>query len=156
MRFCVRESKATTTKVNSVRQLSILSLLLVLAGCGGPGGSEVKGTVKFNDGAPLSKGTVVLSNEQNSYRGVVTSEGNYVVSAVASGTYKVSIVGTTVSEEADYDEMEWDQTKGEYVNASKKKPAAAELLAAKFSDPNSSGLTITVPDGPYDLKVESP
>ena len=143
-------------KVNSVRQLSTLILFIVLAGCGGPGGSEVKGTVKFSDGAPLSKGTVVLSNDQHSYRGVVTSEGNYLVSAVAYGTYDVAIVGTTVSEEADYDEMEWDQNKGEYVNAGKKKPAAAELLAAKFSDPKASGLKVTVPSDAYDLKVESP
>ncbi|MGB4711837.1 MAG: hypothetical protein WBH28_25475, partial [Fuerstiella sp.] len=83
-------------------------------------------------------------------------DGQYEVVGVASGTYKVAIVGPTIEGEKEFDEMEWDQNKGEYVNAGKKATPPAELLAAKYSDSEASGLSVTVPSEKYDLTVESP
>jgi hypothetical protein len=139
-----------------VRQLSVLSLFFILAGCGGPGGTDISGEIKFGDGAPLSRGSVIVTNDKHTYRGVVMRDGKYEVVGVASGTYKVAIVGTTIEGEKEFDEMEWDQNKGEYVNAGKKATPPAELLAAKYSDSEASGLSVTVPSEKYDLTVESP
>lgn len=131
-------------------------LALFVTGCGGDAGYDVTGTVKYGDGAILSQGTIVFSNSSKTFRGVVMPDGTYKVLNVAAGDYKVAIAGTTLTTEGDFDEMEWDQQKGEYVNAGKKAPPPVDLLAPKFSDPEASGLSATVPDGPYDLTVEAP
>lgn len=155
-----------------MRTLPVLSLLtLSLVGCGGSGGQTVNGTITFSDGAPLSKGVVNLVNKDYSFRGIVAPDGTYEVLAVQPGDYKVAITGTSVGTTGgseNEDGMAWDQDSGQYLSAPPpdpgsdegraelaKKGEAANLLAAKFSQPDESGLKISVP-GEYALTVEAP
>ena len=150
-----------------MRTLLIPSLLLLLVGCGGSGGQTINGKISFTDGAPLSRGVVVLVSEEFSYRGVVTPDGSYEVLGVQSGTYNVAITGTSASTSGgddNADGMAWDQDTGQYLapppaeagtGGSKKSDGPANLLAAKYSKADESGLTLTVP-GDYTLTVDSP
>ena len=139
-----------------MRYCSLFVLLFAVSGCGGPSGTDIEGTVKFDDGAPLSQGSIILTNEGATFRGVVTPDGKYKVLAVAKGDYSVALTGTTVGAETDVDEMAWDQNTGTYVNAGKEAPKPVALLNEKFSDPSKSGLSISVPKGPFDLTVQGP
>jgi len=127
-----------------------------LVGCGS-GGTAIEGTAKFADGTPLTRGTVVLTNDANSYRGAVSREGKFTIEAVASGDYNVAVTGTTVSDGGgDVDVMEYNDETGEYVHKQDETPEEVNMLADRFSDPVASGLTLKVPDSSYDLEVAAP
>lgn len=136
-----------------MRSFLICPLLLFLAGCGGASGTTIDGRVQFSDGSPLSQGTVVITNDNNTYRAPITSDGSYEAENVASGEYKIAITGTTAGGNIG---MQYDDA-GNYISPSKDQAASTvNLLQDKFSNPQNSGLTLKVPSDNYNLTVESP
>jgi hypothetical protein len=74
--------------------------LLFIAGCGS-GKVQLGGAVTFDDGTPLTTGSVIFSTDTFSAKGNIDSSGNYVVGSVdtndglPAGKYKVYIEGAT-------------------------------------------------------------
>lgn len=59
-----------------MRTITILSVLITLlfVGCGDP---SVVGTVKYQDGSPLTQGTVVLQNDKSQGIGELQPDGSF-------------------------------------------------------------------------------
>jgi len=59
-----------------MRAITIFAMMitLVLAGCGDP---RVTGTVKYQDGTPLTVGTVVLQNDKSQGIGELQKDGSF-------------------------------------------------------------------------------
>jgi len=129
----------------------VLCLLTVsfLSGCGGKEGSLVEGSVMYSGGSPLETGVVALTGKGGSYRAKI-EKGLYKIENVPDGTYKVSITGAKEGGSDEGDGMNYDKD-GNFIE---EKPGAEpkSLIDAKYTDPELSGLTITVP-GKYDLEV---
>ncbi len=116
----------------------------------------VTGKVTLDDGSAAPGGAVNLSGEAGSFRGAIESDGTYTIENVADGEYAVAVTGVMDAEPSD-DETggmgTFNDETGEYDE-----PAAAEepksLIKDIYSNPTTSGLTITVPGGSYDLKLD--
>ena len=82
-----------------IRQYFLFLGLLVLVSCSGCGEPQIKasGTVKFEDGSPLTCGIVVLSNSQFQYTGKIESDGSFQLGGLVekgglpAGSYTASI-----------------------------------------------------------------
>ena len=115
------------------RFVTVLVLLLLVIGCSK--GTSVKGKVVFEDGTPLTRGEVRFVEGNKMFSGTVQKDGTFVMmgatpnAGIDKGTYQVSIAGAF--------EMESGGADDEY---GKSKP----LIAAKFSNPETSDLTCTV------------
>jgi hypothetical protein len=117
-------------------------LALVVAGCGGSGGTAVSGKVKFSDGSPLTKGTVFFEGDRSA-SGEINSDGTYKMGTnepgdgVTPGKYRVYLGG--------------DAAGGGYEES-------APLVSSKFLIPSESGLSIDVGSSSmtYDITVEPP
>lgn len=119
----------------------------VITGCSG--NIPMSGRVTYSDnGEPVPRGTVVFANATQQARGDLDENGRYVLGFVKEndglpkGTYQVYIAGTTY-----YEGTEEDPYQKQFV-----------LVAPKFTDPATSGLTIVV-DGStkkFDIVVERP
>ncbi len=129
-------------KFRTLLALGMLVILGTVSGCGS-GQPIVKGTVKFSDGTPLTKGTVLFSNEQFSAAGDIKPDGTFVMGStdvndgVPPGRYNIAIGGDAIST---YE-------------------SATPLVAAKFADPKTSGITHEVKAGssePLAITVEKP
>ena len=117
-------------------------VLLTFAGCGHP---QVKGTVKYEDGTPLTTGGVVFIKGSYTANGAIKSDGTYVLSqirkgdGVPPGLYKV-IVQAQVSSNVNDPSARW-----------------LDLIDPKFSAPETSGLTCEVKSSTtYDITVAEP
>lgn len=120
------------------------SLFLVLVFCFGcSGGTAVKGTVKFDDGSPLTEGMVKFVSDKTQAVGVVKPDGSYVMyenkpgDGVTPGSYVVTVTAQT--------------------GGGSDGPPVVNLVDPKFSDPNTSGLSCDVKGATtYDIKVTKP
>ena len=56
--------------------IAILCLMFCLTGCDGK--TKISGTVKFSDGTPITKGSVVFDNGTESYFGTIKNDGTYI------------------------------------------------------------------------------
>lgn len=80
---------------------TFLLMTLFLCGCGGSGNVSVKGTIKFDDGTPLTQGTIMFSNDTTQANAVIGSNGAYALGGakagdgIAPGQYGVTIVART-------------------------------------------------------------
>ena len=117
----------------------ILLVLLFVAGCNKQVG--MTGTVVFSDdGSPLPFGNVVLSTPTFQSRGELNKEGQFTMGSLGTndglppGTYRVAIVA------------------GEMLGDS----GSYSLVDPKYSNPDTSGLEITVTKAvkDYEIKVE--
>lgn len=86
---------------NNVSKLVALVGVFMLVACAGCGGRvQVKGTVKFSDGTPLSYGTVNFTNDTTMCKGQIEKDGSFTMrtfkpgDGVPPGTYKVYITDT--------------------------------------------------------------
>ena len=120
--------------------LFFVALLLSLTGCGNP---SVKGTVKFDDGTPLTTGGVCFIAGSNTATGAIKSDGSYVLSesragdGVKPGHYKVTVSAQTGG-----------GSDGEPL---------VHLVDPKFGDPGTSGLTCEVKGSTtYNIAVTKP
>jgi hypothetical protein len=84
--------------------LLVVGVLLVgTAGCG-KSQNRLSGTVKFEDGTPLSQGSVVFLKEGYMARGSIQSDGSYTVGSLTEndglpdGEYQVYIEGAEVED----------------------------------------------------------
>jgi len=126
-----------------------LNLLMVtfLAFAGGCGSKiTVDGFVRFEDGTPLTTGTVYFESATTTSRGQLDTSGRYVLESsgakdgVPPGNYKVYILGATDSEYG---------TDGQWTY----KP----LIDEKFQSAATSGLTCDVTKKmPFDITVTPP
>jgi len=128
--------------------LSVASMTL-LTGCGGDGSVSVSGTVLI-DGKPATKGSVRFVPDKgkgNTFgqepAGMIGTDGKYTLSTPTGGGaplgwYKVVVVSQDLPDSA-------------------KPNVTKSYVAAKFGNPDSSGLSVEVvrsaPTGAYDLKV---
>lgn len=82
------------------RFLALFLVLLFVVGCGS-GQVPLGGTVTFEDGTPLTVGSVCFASATVSVRGDIDSQGKYTVGTLTDkdglppGTYKVYISGAT-------------------------------------------------------------
>jgi hypothetical protein len=127
--------------------LTAISCLVLVSGCGGGENLlSVSGTVTC-DGTPLTEGSVRFvpdASKGNTAKlepaGTIGSGGSYSVltdgkSGAPAGWYKVSVASGVIPD-------------------SSKPNVSKAPFAAKYSNPETSGLSVEVkPGGSYDLKV---
>ena len=123
---------------------ALLASVLCLAGCGPSVGAtyKVTGTVKFSDGTPLTKGTVLFTSDKHSATGPIQEDGTYSLTTLKPGDgappgdYKVTLGGDAA---------------GTY-------PDNKPLVDPKFLGTTTSGLTASVKNQKlqYDITVEKP
>ncbi len=110
--------------------------LCILPGCGN--NVKLNGTVSFSDGAPLSCGTVCLTDGLHQYTGPVLADGSFKLgglepgSGLPPGNYRVYIV-SAIDENG------------------------RSVVARKYESATNSGITIDVPKGntgPLKITVE--
>lgn len=108
---------------------------LALNGCSG--NISVTGTVKFDDGAPLTRGTVVMESDQVRATGEIDANGAFRLgsSSPGSGTkpgkYRAWIVG---SEE-------------DFFNETTGKNTTQRHIDPKYGSPSKSGLVYDINSG---------
>jgi hypothetical protein len=123
----------------------LAACLLATFGCGGGGRAEVSGRLRLKNGAPLIGASLIARNDATgkSCYGVTDSEGKYELQTsepgdgVAPGTYSVSIVEARLDRDA----------------------ISGPTIAAKYSNPSESGLTLSVAAGEskaLDVTLDSP
>lgn len=141
--------------------VTLLTLVVSLAGCGGGGGSVKTGTVQGKvllKGQPLTKGTVFffLAKGGDAATGAIQSDGTYTLRyekglSVPVGDYMVSVIMNDV-EEPQLDPMQlMEKIEKEGL------PKPSEAIPAKYMDPKTSNLIAVVKEGPnpgtdFDLK----
>ena len=121
--------------------------LLLLVGCGK--NVRVDGKVTFEDGSPLSTGTVIFTSGASQFTAPIESDGSYRAGTtnpgdgLPSGTYQVHITGAA---------------KPGQLSARGAMLAPPELLIdSKFTRPETSGLTVEVKGRmTYDIPVTPP
>ena len=78
-----------------------LSVLCACIGCSQ--GTQTTGTVRFDDGTPITQGSVVFNSSTESFFGTITSDGRYTTGGekekqgLPDGTYTVWLSGTETS-----------------------------------------------------------
>ena len=122
--------------------LGFVTILLAFSGCGNP---QVKGTVTFEDGTPLTSGGVVFIKGMYTASATIKPDGTYILSqirqrdGVPPGLYKVTV-------QAQY-------------SGNLDDPGAPwfDLIDPKFANPETSGLTCDVKSSTtYDITVTEP
>jgi len=129
----------------------IFGLLLVcIVGCGG--NCTVTGTVKFPDGTPLDRGSVIFESDKLVANGKIQKNGTYSLisgekKGILPGTYRVSIGGLT---QPTIIPPTGRGGKPEMI-------PSVSPIDAKFHAPGSSGLTCEVKGRTkFDIMVEPP
>ena len=121
-------------------------------GCG-PGGNNVSGKVTMADGSAIPRGVVQLNGPEGSHAVKCNDDGTYLIENVAEGTYNVGVTGVTAEEPSTGDtEEDMYNADGTPKEAG---PEPKSLVLEKYGNPAESGLTVTVPGGSYDLKLDS-
>ncbi len=118
----------------------IVTTTLVLTGCGDP---RVTGTVKYQDGTPLTTGTVVLQNDQSQGIGELRQDGSFDLyqikpgDGLKRGVYRGYITGAVIID---------DNHRTTY------------LIPEKYGDINQAGITYDSDKdkGRLDVVVEKP
>ena len=110
----------------------LLCLLFLVTGCGK--NCSLKGRVVFSDDqAPVTAGTVCFVSDKGIARGTIDQNGYYVVGSIGAkdglppGTYRVYITDTEIIE-----------------SMPSGLPRRTQVIESKFSQPETSGLTVEV------------
>ena len=150
--------------VSAVVVLVVLSAALVTVGCGGsatpddlPSLTACTLTVTYK-GAPLADATVALTPESGTWTGVGKSDASGVAvirtsgkyDGLPAGNYKVSVRKVEVVQENAPATAEEDAA----MAASGAKNEPKLLVPKKYTDPETSGLTVTVADSPVAETLE--
>lgn len=127
------------------------ALLLFCSGCNDQ--QPLTGKVTFDDGSPVTVGTVVFSSDKVQSFGVIKPDGTYSVSTsqtndgLPPGTYTVYLSGV--------DDIQKKKVVGGDGSESEE-DVRTSLIDPKFTSSTTSGLTFTV-DGKtktFDIKVD--
>ncbi|MDR3197160.1 MAG: carboxypeptidase-like regulatory domain-containing protein [Planctomycetaceae bacterium] len=108
----------------------LILFIFVLPFIFGCGQSKVTGTVKFDDGTPLTSGGVTFTNLPQQASGAIKSDGSYELyelkpgDGVRPGTYQVTVSATT--------------------GGGSDGTPLVHLVDPKFENPGTSGLTCEV------------
>ena len=129
--------------------LFVISFLcLFAAGCNS--GTGVKGKVTFDDGTPLTVGTVLFETETEQMIGAIQKDGTYWMSpdgkkvGIPNGTYRVAISGAV-------------EPTGEFDPDRGGRQIMRPLIDEKFITPSTSGLTCEVNGArTFDITVTRP
>jgi hypothetical protein len=127
----------------TLRIATLLTALALLAGCSKPTKKMVivTGTVTYN-GQQLKSGIVKFVAPNGDFATAnIGPDGQFTMTDVVPGEQKVAYVGGPASSGSS------DGSKG----GATEKPVA---VPAKFGDPQTSGVTVTVPDGGGAVTVE--
>ena len=127
--------------------LAILALLSIsLVGCSG--NKPLQGTVKFEDGTPLTVGMVnFVSSEHGLSRGRIQSDGSFQVGSVRDtdglppGTYKIYITGAFEAIETPAGPVQRD----EMGNVIESAGAMRLLIALRYVTEENTPLTVEIP-----------
>lgn len=134
-----------------MKHLILAACLCVLAGCGGgASGTTVTGKATFTDGTPLPRGAVTFTGKTGTYSSAIGPEGAYTMENVPDGSYQVVVTGVT---EGDVQAADQHTAQPPGESAEITVPEVKSLIPEKYSDPDQSGLTVTVP-GDYTIQVE--
>ncbi|MGL4595424.1 MAG: hypothetical protein ACRCUY_11920 [Thermoguttaceae bacterium] len=130
----------------------VLLICLILTGCSNE--VLIKGSVKYSDGKPLTRGNVVFDSATNSFFGLIDESGNYRTGAlrpnqgIPPGAYKVWLSGTETQETIP---AKSSKQEGDY----KIIPHVAKI----YTSPTTTPLVFEVKkDGPkiFDITIERP
>ena len=147
---------------NKIIPLSILALFCVfLIGCGGR--AQVSGKVAFEDGAPLTKGSLRAKTEDGvQVKGMLKEDGTFTLydlkpgDGIPSGKqYKIWIVNAI--ELIPSTQQIFDADLGKNVPGP---PTERPLIQREFTDADMSPITLDVPGGSpkitHDITVKKP
>jgi carbon monoxide dehydrogenase subunit G len=136
-----------------------ITFFLILLACGimaGCGSASVTGKVTFEDGSPLTAGTVNFETDTNLMVGHLKKDGTYTLvgdgrsNGIPKGSYKVYITNATEDTDVAYDS-------GDVMTRSADRKLQRNLIANKYMSPSTSGLTCDVKGSMvYDIKVSPP
>lgn len=115
-----------------------LLVLVIAAGCGGPGENRVHGSIQFDDGTPLDKGELIFDSGTYSDIASVDDQGQFEVEqGLPPGTYKITLGGVMLPD-----------AKGNY----------APIVHPRYLEYQSTDLSVTVPmgDNPLQLVIDGP
>lgn len=124
------------------------SLLLVVAGCGGPSVGDVSGTVKFK-GAPIPNGRITFYSQvgRKEAQGGRIQDGEYSVAGIAVGPAQVSVetFGSAAADTGGKTPKDIDISgfKGMVPSTGGKKVD----IPARYAQPNTSKLEYEVKSG---------
>ncbi len=124
---------------------AVLLSLFAVVGCGQKGSPlhPVTGKITSSDGKPLERATVVFHPVGTANPGAVKPRGTVGADGTFTLTSHTSGDGALAGEYRVTVEL-WSAGKGDDPPTTR--------LPPKFANPNSSGLTATVGDGPTELK----
>lgn len=113
---------------------------IILTGCDS-GKKQISGKVTFSDGKPVTSGKIIFSTETFQANGTINPDGSYQMGSIGEkdgvppGEYKVSVTGV-----------------GRLVGMT-----MLSLCDEKYMNPQTSGLTVTVPapGNKYDIELDT-
>ncbi|MCC9604778.1 hypothetical protein LOC68_26305 [Blastopirellula sp. JC732] len=130
-------------------------LLAAASGCGSQT-SSVTGMITLSNGSPVTRGRIIFTSPelQVSANGSIESDGSYQLSTydLNDGTLPGNYVVTVVAMEPDNRQLVGEElsTKDRAMGRSATRRVGAEpksIVALKYSNPNTSGLTAEVTRG---------
>ena len=149
-------SKISNPKFTCI-PVTLLALVVLIAGCGpNDGRIEISGTV-LCDGEPLPQANLAfIGNGGGAFATCSTDkEGKFTVRA-HPGLNKVSVAAIDTSGAAEWAEMEEEEqltgTMEEMREAEKNMPKP--LVAQKYFNADTSGITVDVTEGLEDVSIE--
>jgi len=123
--------------------LALCCLVILTGGCGS-GMKQLTGKVTFEDGSPVTLGSVIFVQGSFQSRGDIRPDGTYTVGTNAAkdgippGEYRVYITGVMEERGMGADGM----------------PNYVSLIDEKYTSPETSGLTYTAGTSPFNITLE--
>jgi hypothetical protein len=150
------------------RTIIVCLMLSTIGGCGGRG--SLSGKVLLKD-KPLPGGTVIFIHPgKGSFTATIQADGGYKIDNLPSGTVKVAVTGPPAvashgkgwtPSDADLEKIKQTQpglSKEAVLGKMGVTPSGprtpAVVIPERYSDPEQSGLTLTIVSGPQNLDIK--
>lgn len=144
--------------------LSFAACMLALMGCGEPPAGQVSGEVKYK-GTAIQAGSITFMDEKGKVGYGQITDGKYQIDKAPLGEVKIGVQsssggggGAAASAMAKSKGMPKDLPAGVDPNVFKKafEKGTGVTIPAKYSDPQTSGLTYTVKQGQQTHNIDIP
>jgi hypothetical protein len=142
----------------------LLCVIFCLIAVGCSGNKKLTGKVTFSDGEPVPKGMVIFEKDNYMSRGEIQPDGSYTMSTerandgIPPGEYKVYVSGVMDTPKPQVQSAGGGTSGGAggRIASPSPMPMPIRLCDAKFENPNTSGLTCTIPapGNRFDFKIE--